>query len=344
MIGTEFIRGQGLGNQLLCYVTARCAAIENHTEFGTVHAELLGNVVHSHRGMYFMDVDPGRIITPEEKAEMKVYQEKEERIFLGNSEHDITHGCYISGADPDLMKVPDGTLIQGNMQSEEYFGKYHDEICSWLRVLPEYAMPECTADDLCIINMRGGEYTSQPELYLDRRYYLRAVRSMKNINPSMRFFIVTEDPEAAHKVLPEFECRHFDVGRDYSAVHSARFLILSNSSFAVLPAFTSSELRFAIAPKYWARHNVSDGYWSSEQNIYSFAHYQDRSGALFTPEECRKELAEYKKTSPVYLSRGTRLEGEALRKAQHHADFLKKKQLFLKAVRKVERELKSRRN
>jgi hypothetical protein len=26
MVGTEFIKGQGLGNQLFCYVSARCIA------------------------------------------------------------------------------------------------------------------------------------------------------------------------------------------------------------------------------------------------------------------------------------------------------------------------------
>ncbi len=34
MIGTEFIDGQGLGNQLFCYVTARAVAEENGYEFG----------------------------------------------------------------------------------------------------------------------------------------------------------------------------------------------------------------------------------------------------------------------------------------------------------------------
>ena len=73
------------------------------------------------------------------------------------------------------------------------------------------------------------------------------------------------------------------------------YLLLSNSSFSCLPAHTSETLEYAIAPKYWARHNVSDGYWASEQNIYSLFHYMDRKGRLFTAEQCREELEEYKK-------------------------------------------------
>jgi hypothetical protein len=57
MIGTEFIDGQGLGNQLFCYVTARAVAEENGYEFGTAGQECFAVNIHSNRGMYFMDID-----------------------------------------------------------------------------------------------------------------------------------------------------------------------------------------------------------------------------------------------------------------------------------------------
>ena len=59
MIGTEFLDGQGLGNQLFCYVTARAIAEENGYEFGTAGQECFAVNIHSNRGMYFMDVDLG---------------------------------------------------------------------------------------------------------------------------------------------------------------------------------------------------------------------------------------------------------------------------------------------
>ena len=112
----------------------------------------------------------------------------------------------------------------------------------------------------------------------------------------MEFLAVTDDVSAAHKILPEVKAIRNDIGKDYVTIKNARYLLLSNSSFAVFPAFTSDELQYAIAPKYWARHNVSDGYWASEQNIYSCFHYMDRKGKVFSPEECRRELEEYKKS------------------------------------------------
>lgn len=312
MIGTEFLDGQGLGNQLFCYVTARAIAAERGCAFGTAGQERFANNIHSRRGMYFMDVDLGVCISPEEAASMNRFEDDETRLFLGNSRHDLTHGCYVSGAEEGIHAVSDNTLLYGNLQDESYFAAYREQLGDWLKVKPEYDSREYTADDLCIINMRGGEYAGDPALCLDRSYWVHAVRNMKRICPEMRFMIVTDDEQTAHRILPEYEAHHFDMGKDYVTIRNARYLILSNSSFAVLPAMTSTELKYAIAPKYWARHNVSNGYWASEQNIYSFLHYQDRRGRIFTPGECRRELEEYKRRSRLYAKRNIRPEGAAL--------------------------------
>lgn len=339
MIGTEFIEGYGLGNQLFFYVTTRCIAQEKGCEFGFINPGQVGNVFHSKRGMYFMDIDLGTEIPESDKEKYTIINEQDDRLYMGNSKHDMANGCYISGADPRLMEVSDNTLIYGNMQDESYFEKYRDQIRDWLHVKEEAESDEYTADDLCIINIRGGEYTDHPELYLDRRYFLNAIKNMKKINPQMRFMIVTEDEEAAKKVLPEYECHHFDMGKDYVTIKNARYLILSNSSFSIMPVLSSTELKYAIAPKYWARHNVSDGFWSSEQNIYSFLHYQDKKGRIFEADECRRELEEYKKRSALYARRNKRPG-----KVRYFCQIIRRKCLYgafysKKIIRSIERRL-----
>ena len=142
MIGTEFLDGQGLGNQLFCYVTARAIAEENGYEFGTAGQECFAVNIHSNRGMYFMDVDLGYAIFQEEKKNFKVYEDAETRLYIGNSRHDMEHGCYIAGADEKIHQVEDNTLIYGNMQDESYFIKYLDRIKEWLKVKPEYDSKE----------------------------------------------------------------------------------------------------------------------------------------------------------------------------------------------------------
>lgn len=335
MIGTEFLNGQGLGNQLFCYVTARCIAQERGCAFGTANQEQLAVNIHSGRGMYFMDMDLGArleyadpsashhagrpempVLKTPDGTVMTPYQERELRFYQGSSAHDLSNGCYVAGEDAALHELPDHTVIYGNMQDERYFAPYRDEIREWLRVKPEYDSHEFTRDNLCILNVRGGEYTGHPELYLRRQYWTDAMRNMRAIRPDMEFIISTDDPEAAAKLLPGLPVYHRKLDQDYTILKNARYLILSNSSFAFFPAYTSETLQYAIAPKYWARHNVSDGYWASEQNIYSIFHYQDRRGRLFTADECRAELEEYKRTSKRYARAGQRPQGAAARLAE----------------------------
>ena len=282
MIGTEFLPGQGLGNRLFCYVTARCLAADRRAAFGTAGQEYLQ--------ADFLALDLGdRIGDPER---YRHYQEAEKRLYLRTSPHDMVHGCYIAGADEGLWSVEDDTLIYGNLQDERYFTRHRDDIRRWLTVRPEFELHE-PGEHRCVINVRGGEYADDPALYLKVSYWKNAMRAMKAADPEVSFLIVTDDVEAARKLLPGIPALHGSVAEDYCRVKNARYLILSNSSFAFFPAYTSDTVQRVIAPKYWARHNVSDGYWASEQNIYTGFEYMDRSGKLFSAKECRQELQGY---------------------------------------------------
>lgn len=298
MIGTKLHSGQGLGNAIFCYVATRCVAKKQGTEFAILGQERLSGIAGKGNGLYFMDLDFGQKVS---EADFKqVYYEKEERLFLGNSKHDCKHGCYVTGVDEKFMETEDGTLLHGNMQAEEYLLPYKAEIKEWLRVKPEYDTYEFCKDNLCVINIRGGEYCGSPELYVNKKYWLHGMAYMKSIRPDMEFVIITDDVTAANKILPGIPAYHGSLDQDYVRVKNAKYLLLSNSSFAFFPAFTSETVQEIVAPKYWARHNVSDGYWASEQNIYTGWKYLDRKGNVFSAQECRKELEEYKKKSSKY--------------------------------------------
>ena len=340
IIATELLKGQGLGNQLFCYVTVRSLAYAKGFDFSILNREIFANNIHSNKGMYFMDIDCG-LDVPKEIFK-NVYHEREDRIFLGNSMHDIEHGCYVSGADKVLLDLDKTTLLYGNMQAWEYFGQYRDEIKKWLAVKPEYDCQEYARENLCIINVRGGEYSGNPELFLRRKYWLDAMAKMRKLRADMEFMIVTDDVDAARRVLPEVEAHHFDLAKDYTTIKNASYLILSNSTFAFFPAFTSETVKYIIAPKYWARHNVSDGYWASEQNIYDGFAYMDRKGRLFSAQECREELATYKSVSKKYQRIGVPLAGMALKVAKVRAKGRIYCDLSVRAVRSLRRRLKKK--
>lgn len=222
IIATELLKGQGLGNQLFCYVTTRALAYAKNYDFSILNSQLLDC-------MYFMELDCGLDRTKEQFTE--TYYEKEDRIYLGNSLHDIEHGCYITGADNRFLTLDQTILLYGNMQDESYFGKYKKEIKTWLKVKPAYDCKDYAKENLCIINIRGGEYTSNPELFLRRKYWLDAIKIMRQIRPDMEFMTITDDLAAAKRILPEIKAYHFDLAGDYTIIKKRKLFNIIQLDF-----------------------------------------------------------------------------------------------------------------
>ncbi len=296
MITTQLHYGQGLGNQLFCYITTRCIAADKGVEFGLAGIENLGDQRYNDKGLYFMDLYLGEPVN--ESKITNHYTEKELRLKTNVSHHDSTLGCDIRMYDPQLVSIPDNTKLEGIMQSEDYFYHRKDEIKQWLKLKPEHDCYDFSHDNICVINFR--DYKGSDELFLKREYWVNAINHMLNINPNMQFLVITENPSVAKEMLPELtdNIYHFDVGKDYSIIKNAKWLILSNSSFAFFPAWTSDTVRMIIAPKYWARHNVSNGYWATSYNLYRDWFYMDRNGVLFSYDECKRELDHIIKENP----------------------------------------------
>ena len=289
MIVTELYDGQGLGNQLWCAVVARVIALDAGFEYGIMSP-------HKFKGSGFLDFDFGQQVIGGTGPEGGPPRTLPEGIRYYYNERKIVHpgiGADIRGYDANLVSVPDATKIDGNMQDERYIAHRKDEIREWLRVRPEYMRPEYANDTTCVINFRGGEYVGLREVFLTRTYWNNAIRNMRAVRSDMRFVVVTDDVAEARKFFPEFPVMHDGIGSDFSIIQNAHYLILSNSSFAWFPAWTNTHLRLCIAPKYWAHHNVSDGYWSCTSNMTTGWHYQDREGRLFSYDECVKEFETY---------------------------------------------------
>ena len=337
MLGIEVQKGFGLGNQLFFYVTARCLALDKGYGFSVLDPEHFANNMHSDCGLYFMDLDMG---IPSKKDDYrKVFQEKETRLYAGNSKHDLTHGVYVTDTDQALFEIGDDTLLYGNLQTEDYFISHKEEIKKWLAVKPAYDCREYSREHLCILHLRCSDYMGSPELFLRKKYWILGMEQMRKIDPDMEFMIITNDVKEAGKLLPGILAYNFDLAKDYSVLKNAKYLLLANSSFAYFPAFTSDTVEYILAPKYWARHNVSDGYWASEQNIYEGWHYMDRKGRVFTAEECRRELAEYKRTSARYAAVNVKPSGIRLLGMKLRAWYLYKKAYLCKIARGVKRRL-----
>lgn len=292
MLATEFIHGQGLGNQLFCYVTTRMLAHKLGYDFGIGGLRNAGDSRVNKKGFYFMNLDYGKEV-PDGLARYDEYR----------------HGAFTDSwiktdirlTDRNLFSISDNTIIYGNLQSEEYFCNRLDLVKDWLKVGQEYEHMDTNRKNICVMNFRGGDMVGNAGGFVPRSYWLKAIDNMLQYNSNMEFCIVTDDVKTANVMLPEYPAYHEDVAWDYVAIKNARNVICSTSTFACFPLWTSKTLEYCIAPKYWFHHNLSKGWWSLGCSIYSFpTHYMDRDGKLFTPEECVIEWEEYKNTSNIY--------------------------------------------
>lgn len=297
MIVTEFYKGQGLGNQLACYITTRTIAKDKGYSFGIMHPEKF-------KGANFFDLDFGCKVIGGYGPEGGPPQKLPDGIKHYYVERKITHpinGADIRIYDKNLVNVLDDTKIDGVMQDEQYFSHRKDEIREWLKVKEEYECYDYADDNTCVINFRGGEYARHKDFFLNKNYWENAVNNMRKINKNFRFIVITDDVFTAKKFFPNFGVFHFSIAKDYVIIKNAKYLILSNSSFAWFPAWLNKNLKFCIAPKYWGRHNISDGYWSCGYNITKGWMYQDRDGKLNNYDTCLKELNEYIENHKEYF-------------------------------------------
>lgn len=224
------------------------------TIFGVFHSGSgLGNMLHRYVGARVLALDSNRefgMVAPD--------------LFKGASFMDLDMGKVITDyhiEEPSGKVIPHTieTVVDGEFQGFEYFGDKLDEVREWLKVEP-LDLP----DDLCVINFRGGEYVGVRDLFLPQEYWDEAIEMMKAKYPDIRFEVHTDDPVTARQFFPDYEIIS-DIALNWRSIRYAKHLILSNSSFAILPALLG-DAKEIIAPEFWAGYNKK--VWIMEDNKY----------------------------------------------------------------------------
>lgn len=265
MIVGQFHQGSGLGNQLHRYVATRVRAADLGVGWDMVyHADDSGKE-EGFKGQSFMDIGWHRKGTMHEvtrfyrddrpSTEMNIWEEK--RV------NDEISGVDVRSYDPEFNFIEDNTVIEGEFQSEVYWQHREREVDEWLKVKP-LEIP----DDLCVIGFRGGEFALYPDLFLTKEYWDEAVEFMYEINPNMRFEVHTDDKALAQKFFPEYKVIH-DIGLNWRSMRYAKYAIIANSSFFILPRWLRDGV--TVAPRFWGRRNTK--VWSLPQNYYSRFQY-----------------------------------------------------------------------
>lgn len=300
MIVTELYNGQGLGNQLWCYCVTRSIAIKNKFDFGIQSPQKF-------KGKnLFENIDFGQVVeggsgpeggppTSLPKGITNYYKERKEI--------NPQFYCDVSRFDVNLINISDNTKIDGVMQCEDYIIPLKKEIINWLKIKsPIYDFSD---ENICVIHIRGGDFFGQKEVALTSNYYNTAMKYFNQINSKVKFVCVTDDLEVAKQLLPTVEIvssslnstdllkagHHLggDIAVDYAILNSAKNIIMSNSSFAWWAVWTNKVANNVVAPKYWARHNISNGFWSNGDSLTRNWLYLGRDGNMYSYKYCLKE-------------------------------------------------------
>lgn len=251
MILGYLYQGSGAGNQLHRYIATRIKVLEINTDWRMIYVPDGSGKIPNFKCQSFMQFDESKIITEIPKG-LKKFNEKK-----------ITdNGIDIRSYDPEFNFIEDNTIIDGEFQDPRYFEHRINEIDEWLKVEP-LDVPY----DVCVIGFRGGEFAIFPDLFLTKEYWTMAVERIREENEDMKFEIHTDDPSLAEhffaSLLHEPKIIH-DIGVNWRSMRYAKYAIIANSSFYILPRLLSKGI--TIAPRYWARHNT--GVWALPQNYY----------------------------------------------------------------------------
>lgn len=287
-----------LGNHMWQYAVCRAVAEKLGYEWG-VDKKPTHDYYGGQNQMYFMDVNFGLPV-------QGIKQNFHETWKFYNH----VDGVNITMFDKNVYNIQDHTRMIGHngaeggiYQSEDYLIDRKNDILSWFKINDDYAK-KCDDhikqlgfsldDDTCVINFRGGEYRGIPTVLLRKEYWRDSVEHMLKINPKMKFIIISDDPQCAQSYMPfNMPVHHVEIGFDFYVVNQAKWNIISNSTFGWWAAWLNQKTNKVIAPKYWARHNVSDGYWATGDSYTRGFSYLDRNSQLFDYETCKEEAIRY---------------------------------------------------
>lgn len=277
MIITELYEGQGLGNQLWVYAASRSIAEQLKVPFVLLGAERF-------KGKGFLSIDSEVGISALEAlnvAKSSHWKSFNEALFY---DRDLDY--LSSGFDSRVLELSGTNKLDGLYQSEKYFFGDLERPKRYFVLDDVWKAKNPVPDDTCIINLRGGEYKRHKNFILPDSYWKAAIENMKRMTDVRKFLVVTDDVRYARAMFPGFNVLQGGVGDCYASVYNAKYLIVSNSSFAYFPAKTGLKKRVVIAPMYWARFANNLGRWASACNVYKEWLWQDGCGELHDYDHC----------------------------------------------------------
>jgi hypothetical protein len=286
MVVTKFLEGQGLGNQLWVYAAGRSIS----EKLGRPHV-VTGRDVF--KGKELLELDWGN----EKLLGKGTYFQFHEELFY---DHELFY--LAPDFDSRVTKLPERCYINGLFQSEDYFFGRLAELRNWIRTKDLVQKRSKIFADRLILNIRGGEYKRHKNLILPKTYWQHAITHLSNLASEKSFLIVTDDPPYARTLLPGLEIVTGIVD-SWAALHGARAVAVSNSSFSYFPIKTRKDKPIVIAPVCWSRFDNLYKRWAGPANYYSDWKWMGPEGNIYNKEQCISLVRETRKHYNAYSIR-----------------------------------------
>jgi len=267
----SFEQGQGLGNQLWLYASLRSIAKYHEAEFC-----INGNQFY--KGNNFLEIDFGR-----DELKNESYEQFFEYSFY---DHELNY--LTSVFDNRVFSLNKNSEIFGLFQSEKYINGNQHLLRDWIKLSRRCKEKSKEFSNVTVLNLRGGEFKNHKNLILPNSYWTNAINfyQVSEGIHSKDIAIVTDDYKYAKKLFPHNEIISGNIEDCYAAIHGAKNLIVSNSSFSYFPIKTRLDSPCVIAPAYWARFNKNLNRWTMPVNYYENWKWLDAEGKILDKEEC----------------------------------------------------------
>ena len=257
----------GLGNQLFQYALGRHLAIIHKTSLMFDINSFTDDPLREYRLNAF------NIFGQPDKASLNPIRHFFRRKFGAIKENGFEF-------QPEILKTPDNSFLDGYWQSEKYFSAIQEIIRSDLTLInpiPQDLIPlknKITSSNSVSIHVRRGDYDSNPTTtafhgLCSIDWYKNAANEFTKTNEEFHFFIFSDDYDWVKENLRLDSPTTFikpsangDEAQDMYLMSLCKHNIIANSSFSWWAAWLNlNKSKKVIAPKRWFAqntHNTSD--------------------------------------------------------------------------------------
>jgi len=296
----NFLKGQGLGNQLWVYYA------------GIYLSEYFNCNIKFGNGKYFK----GYFIIDDKRIENDLIQSQHR--FKIKEKYDFFFDLDVTAYSECINNIKD--LITNN--DIEIIGTLQS-----VNLIPKNEVIKKTLNfsslkrlDICCIHIRGGDYKNTI-VKPSKKFYTKAIKSVDNIPIK----IITDDDKYASSILPKYEIiknkkSKFDeitnnhhigngIKDDFLLLAKSKYSIISSSTFSFWACYIGSIFvkKKIIAPAFWYGNRISTGWWSPQEMYLKNWVYFNSKGFVF-----KHQIT----TLPKFIK---------TRKQNQYLDFLKRK-------------------